>query len=91
MPISNTKHTFDICLLDIEKRLLPYAYALKERLENNEAPTEGDLDFLLQFQKAIQNLNACAINLPDNHLVLGNLIQLYSSLVSMAADNSSIT
>lgn len=91
MPISNTGHTFDICLLDIEKRLLPHAYDLKTRLENNEQPTEADIDFLLQFQKAIQNLNSCSINHPESHVALGNLIQLYSSLVSMATDNSSMT
>ncbi len=77
-------------MLDIVNRRRPHAYDLKTRLENNEPPTEGDVDFLLQFQKAIQNLNSCSINHSESHVALGNLIQLYSSLVSMATDNSSV-
>lgn len=90
MPLSHTGHTFDICLLDIDKRLLPHAYELKARMENNEPPTESDVDFLVQFQKAIQNLNSAALNHPEHHVTLGNLIQLYSSLVSMATHNSQL-
>lgn len=89
MLLSHTGHTFDICLLDIEKRLLPQACDLKSRLENTEPPRESDIDFLLQFQKAIQNLHTASFNHPKHHIALGNLIQLYSSLVSMATDNSS--
>lgn len=91
MPISNTGHSFDICLLDIEKRLLPHAYDLKTRLQNNEPPTEADVDFLLRFQKAIQNLYSIDAKLQEHHVAAGNLIQLYSSLVSMATENSSLT
>lgn len=90
MPISHTGHTFDICLLDIDKRLLPHAYDLRTRLENKDLPTEADIEFLLQFQKAIQNLNSASINHPESHVALGNLIQLYSSLVSMSTENSSM-
>ena len=88
MPQSHTAHTVEICLLDIEKRLLPYASHLKSRLESGEPPQDADIEFLGQFQKAIQNLTSAALNHPEHHVALGNLIQLYSSLVSMATENA---
>lgn len=88
MPSADSTHRADICLLDIEKRLLPHAQSMKRHLERGMPPDDTDIEFLLQFQKAIQNLSTAALNHPEHHVALGSLIQLYSSLVSMATENA---
>jgi len=88
MDISRKESTIQISILDIQKRLLPRAYELRERLQAGQAAEAYDLEFLDTLHTAIQNLHILSTDSPEHHLFIGNLVQLYSALISMALHNS---
>ncbi|WP_415886744.1 hypothetical protein ACMXYO_01780 [Neptuniibacter sp. QD37_6] len=77
-----------ISILDMQKRLLPRAYELRDRLQSGQTAESYDLDFLDTLHTAIQHLHTLTTDSPEHHVFIGNLVQLYSSIVSMALDNS---
>ncbi|WP_415902658.1 hypothetical protein ACMXYR_01595 [Neptuniibacter sp. QD29_5] len=88
MNTSRKESVIQISILDIQKRLLPRAYELRDRLQAGQAAESYDLEFLETLHKAIQNLHILSTDSPEHHLFIGNLVQLYSALISMALKNS---
>ncbi|WP_415883273.1 hypothetical protein [Neptuniibacter sp. QD34_54] len=88
MNTSRKESVIQISILDIQKRLLPRAYELRDRLQAGLAAESYDLEFLETLHKAIQNLHILSTDSPEHHLFIGNLVQLYSALISMALKNS---
>ncbi|WP_286240210.1 hypothetical protein [Neptuniibacter halophilus] len=88
MPDSHSNGAVKICILDLQRRMLPQAYALQKRLQAGAEPEEYDLEFLALLHKELQNLQSIALQHPEHHLTIGNMIQLYSSLVSLAVANT---
>lgn len=88
MNTSRKERVIQISILDIQKRLLPRAYSLRNRLQSGYAANIYDLEFLDTLHKAIQNLHILSIDVPEHHLFIGNLVQLYSALISMALSNA---
>ncbi|WP_415899926.1 hypothetical protein [Neptuniibacter sp. QD48_11] len=88
MDTSRKENVIQISILDIQKRLLPRAYELRDRLQAGQAAETYDLEFLDTLHNAIQNLHILSTDSPEHHLFIGNLVQLYSALISMALNNS---
>lgn len=88
MSSSRKESVIQISILDIQRRLLPRAYELRDRLQTGHKAEAYDLEFLDTFHDAIQNLHILSTDSPEHHLFIGNLVQLYSALISMALNNS---
>ena len=78
-----------ISILDFQKRLLPQAYALQERLKQGEIPTEHDLDFLAELLKKIQQLQSLTVNRSEHYRFMETTIALYLELLEAARNNTS--
>ncbi|WP_299180017.1 hypothetical protein [uncultured Neptuniibacter sp.] len=88
MSDSHTNGAIKISILNIQRRLLPRAYELQQRLLDGEEPDEYDLEFLTQLHKAIQDLQSLTIDHKEHYSFLAHTITLYRQLVHKALENT---
>ncbi|MFW1676586.1 hypothetical protein ACFVYJ_02235 [Pontibacter sp. JAM-7] len=77
-----------VLIIHFEEKLLPKAFALKERLEQDADLEDQDIAFLEQLFGQVQNLQSLAHNQPEIQPFAAGVVSLYQSLTQLAVNAS---